>query len=205
MRAIKLRRPVAGPRPGGDRPLLIVLGGTGYAATQSAATKPVTKSQVSKLIAKYVKSHRKELTGAAGAAGGAGGAGAVGPQGPGALKLAATGSSSDSSPATAGTAGPWTIALKCNGGNAAMKVTGPGTTEGTSSLATGVNPAATYVNGPSAIGSGASYVIGAGGQQSLDLFLRDGSAMFEINVVVTAVDGGLFTDCALSGAAIPVS
>ncbi len=154
------------------------------------------------MVASYVKSHQSQLTGPAGGPGATGG---VGPQGPGAFRLAAANSSTESSPATAGTAGPWTTALKCNGGNATMKVTGPGTTEGTSSLAGGGNPAATYVNGPSAIGSGASYVIGAGGQQSLDLFLRNGSAMFEINVVVTAVDGGLFTDCALSGAAIPVS
>ena len=204
MRAIKLRRPSPALVLAGIA-LFVVLGGTGYAATQSAATKPVTKSQVSKLIAKYVKSHKKELTGAAGAPGGAGGAGAVGPQGPGAVQLHASNSSTESSAAPAGTAGPWTISLKCTGGAATMKVTGPGTTEGTSSLAAGSAPAATYVNGPSAIGSGANYAIGAGGQQSLDLFLRDGSAMFEINVVVTAVDGGLFTDCDLSGAAIPVS
>ena len=48
-------------------------------------------------------------------------------------------------------------------------------------------------------------MIGADGQQSLDLFLRDGSTMFEVNVVVTAVNPGLFTQCGLSGAAIPVS
>ena len=203
MRAIKLRRPSPALVLAGIA-LFIVLGGTGYAATHSKkAAKPVTKAQVNKLVASYFKSHQNQLTGPAGGPGST--AGGVGPQGPGAFRLAASNSSTESSPATAGTAGPWTIALKCNGGNAAMKVTGPGTTEGTSSLAGGVNPAATYVNGPSAIGSGASYAIGVGGQQSLDLFLRDGSAMFEINVVVTAVDGGLFTNCALSGAAISVA
>lgn len=203
MPAIKLRRPSPALILAGIA-LFIVLGGTGYAATHSATTKPVTKSQVNKLIAKYVKSHKKELMGAAGAPGANGGAGAVGPQGPGAIQLRASNSSSESSSAPAGTAGPWTISLKCNGGNATMTVNGPGTTEGTSSLAAGVSPAATYVNGPSAIGGGAGYSIGTGGQQSLDLFLRSGSTMFEVNVVVTAVNGGLFTDCDLAGAAIPV-
>jgi hypothetical protein len=203
MRAIKLRRPSPALILSGVA-LFIALGGTGYAATHSAATKPVTKSTVNKLIAKYVKSHKKELTGAAGAPGSIGGAGGVGPQGPGAIQLHANNSSTESSAMTAGTAGPWTISLKCNGGNATMKVDGPGTAEGTSSLAGGGGTADTYVNGPAQIGGGLGYVIGVGGQQSLDLFLRSGSTMFEVRAVVTAVNGGLFTDCDLAGDAIPV-
>jgi hypothetical protein len=202
MRAIKLRRPSPALVLAGIA-LFIVLGGTGYAATHSKkAAKPVTKAQVNKLVASYVKSHKGQLTGPAGGAGATGG---VGPQGPGAVQLAASNSSSDSTVATAGTVGPWTIGLKCNGGNATMRVTGPGTAAGTSSLAAGGGAASTYVNGPNPIGSGANYAVGAGGQQSLDYFLHSGTTMFEVKVIVTAVDGGLFTECVLTGAAIPVS
>lgn len=203
MRAIKLRRPSPALILAGIA-LFIVLGGTGYAATHSAATKPVSKSQVNKLIAKYVKSHKKELAGAAGAPGASGGAGSVGPQGPGAIQLHAINSSTESSLAPAGTAGPWTISLKCTGASATMNVNGPGTTEGASTLAGGNNPGATYVNGPGPIGGGAGYSIGNGGQEILDLFLRSGSTMFEVRAVVTAVNGGLFTECDLAGDAIPI-
>ncbi len=104
MRAIKLRRPSPALVLAGIA-LFIVLGGTGYAATHSKkAAKPVTKAQVNKLVASYVKSHQSQLTGPAGGPGAAGG---VGPQGPGAFRLAASNAHRiDRRPCR--DAGPWT-------------------------------------------------------------------------------------------------
>ena len=94
--------------------------------------------------------------------------------------------------------------LKCTGGDATMKVTGPGTTEGTSSLAADTNPAATFVNGQVRSARGSEYVVGPTGSRAStsssatvdDVRDQDGG---------DRVNPGLFTQCRLSGAAIPVS
>ena len=72
-----------------------------------------------------------------------------------------------------------------------MKLTGPGTSEGTSSLAAGGGAATTYVNGPAAIGGGLDYGIGTGGQESLR-HSSDPARRCSINVIVTAGVAPLF-------------
>jgi hypothetical protein len=190
--------------------VFLVLGGTGYAAArsthagQSKAGQQLTKKQVNKLIAKYVKAHKKQLKGSAGAQGATGSQGGAGPAGPGAVRITASGSSSNSTSQSAGTVGLWAVTLTCNGGNATMKITGPGTVGGTTSLAAGGGEASTYVGSPGAIGPGASSVVNLGGQMSQDLFLQSGSTLYELRTLMTASTGGLFTDCLLVGDAIPV-
>jgi hypothetical protein len=190
--------------------VFLVLGGTAYAAARSTnagqgkTSQPLTKKQVKKLIAKYVKTHRAQLRGPAGAQGATGGQGDAGPAGPGAVRIAASGSSSNGAPVTAGTAGPWTMTLTCSGANATMKVIGPGTVGGTTSLAAGGGEASSYIGGPGPIGSGANFVINTGGQMTQDLFLQSGSTLYELRTLMTASSGELFTNCLLVGDAIPI-
>jgi hypothetical protein len=206
--------------------LFVSLGGTGYAAStiagsqrQSAggkAPKALTKRRVDALIAGYFNAHKDELvgpsgsrgptgaTGAAGTAGAAGTTGGQGPQGPGALPIRASGSSASAEPQPAGTAGPWSFALTCNGGGATFTIHGPGTVGGTTSLASGVGAATTYVSASGPIGSGSNASIGLGGQMSQTEFLQSGSTLYEVKMLMTAVNG-LFNTCSLIGDAIPVS
>src|SRR3954464_8023997 len=88
------------------------LGGTGYATSKTA--KPLTKKQINKLIASYVKAHRSALKGPAGAPGGqgvqgvqgvAGASGNDGAAGPGANRILASGISADATAQPAGSVG----------------------------------------------------------------------------------------------------
>jgi hypothetical protein len=185
------------------------LGGTGYATSKTA--KPLTKKQINKLIASYVKARRSTLKGPAGAAGGQGVQGVPGTNGkdgaagPGATRILASGSSADGAAQPAGTVGPWSFTLTCDGGGATFTVHGPGTTGGTTSLAGGGGAATTYVGAEGAIGTGASSGVSPGAQMSQTLFLRSGSTIAEVKILMTAVDPGLFNTCDVIGDAIPVA
>jgi hypothetical protein len=209
--------------------LFVSLGGTGYAATtltagpsdhaQAAATKSktLTKAQVNKLIGAYIANHHLSVRGPAGPAGPAGGAGPTGgtggtgptggqrPAGPGAVRIAASGSSAVATPQPAGTASSWTFSLTCNGGGATFTVHGPGNIGATTSLAGGGSAATTYVGGMGAIGAGSNAGIGPGVQMSQTGYLVDGSTMYQFTMLMTAVNGGPFNNCTLTGTAIPVS
>ncbi len=203
MRSTRLRHPSPGLVVGAIA-LFVALGGTGYAATHSGSTP--TKAQVKKMIAAYVNAHKKELTGPAGGAGANGAPGQTGPAGPGAVPILASGSSTEPAPQRAGTAGPWEITLTCSGSvpNATMVVHGPGTGVGTVSLAVGANPANTFVGTP-VLAEGLNLSVNDGAQLSDTVFLRSGSTFYELKTLISAENGGIFTNCTLVGDAIPVS
>lgn len=204
--------------------LFVSLGGTGYAASTIAGSqrqstggktpKALTKRQVNALIAGYFTAHQAHLVGPAGAKGaagivgppgGQGPLGPQGPQGPGAIPILASVTSANTEPQPAGAAGPWSFALTCKGSGATFSIHGPGTVGGTTSLAAGGGAATTYIGDRGPIGSGADSAVNSGSQMSQTEFLRSGSTLYEVNMMLTAVNGGLFDTCNLVGDAIPVS
>ncbi|MGA8747012.1 MAG: hypothetical protein WB507_14270 [Solirubrobacterales bacterium] len=216
MKAIKPRR----PSPAfvlAAIALFVSLGGTGYAASRigaegaqaSKAPKPLTRAQVNKLISVYVTQHRAQLvgpSGAAGSQGSQGGIGNTGATGPGAIPVVASTSSAEVGAQGVATFGLWNVTLTCAaGGPATVTVHGPGTIGGTTSLANGGEKATTYVGEPGSIGGGSSLGVGEGAQASQTDYLRSGSTFYEFEYLVTAGNGGLFTDCNIVGDAIPVS
>jgi hypothetical protein len=64
--------------------------------------------------------------------------------------------------------------------------------------------ATTYVGGPGPIGAASSAAIGSGGQLSQTEYLQSGSTLYEVKILMTASNGGLFEDCEVVGDAIPV-
>src|SRR3954451_11319541 len=86
------------------------LGGTGYAPSKT--TKPLTRKQINKLIASYVKAHRSALKGPAGAPGVqgvqgvAGATGNDGAAGPGANRIHDSRVSAQATAQPAGSVGP---------------------------------------------------------------------------------------------------
>jgi hypothetical protein len=200
MRSISLRHPSPALAIGAVA-LFVALGGTGYAATHSGSSP--TKAQVKKMIASYVKAHRMQLTGAAGSAGANGAPGQAGAAGPGAIRLLASGTSPET--ITAGTVGPWKFTLICSGSspNASMVINGPGRVQGTGSIAAGANPASSAVLAP-LLANGFTQAVDDGGQLSNMLFLESESAFYQVNTEITAREGGLFTECTLTGDAIPI-
>lgn len=203
MRSHRLRHPSPGLVVGAIA-LFVALGGTGYAATHSGSSP--TKAQVKKMIASYVNAHKNVLTGPAGSAGTTGAPGPPGAAGPGAVRIVASGSSTEPAPQRAGTAGPWEVTLTCSGSepNATMVVHGPGIGVGTTSLAVGTNPGSTFVGTP-VLAEGLNLSVNDGAQLSNTLFLRSGSTFYELKTLITAENGGVFTNCDLVGDAIPVS
>lgn len=144
--------------------------------------------------------------GAPGAPGAKGETGATGPQGPGALPISSFISSAQSGPQPAGSAGPWSFTLTCSpGGPATFTTHGPGNIGGTTSLAGGGAKAETFVGALGPIGGGANSAIGEGGQMSLADFLQSGSTLYQLNVLITASNGGLFEVCNAVGDVIPIS
>jgi hypothetical protein len=235
MPPVRLRRPSPAFVLAGIA-LFASLGGTGYAATSltrapagraavKKKSKPLTKSQVDKEIAAYLKAHHSQLqgsagpagargatgaagatgaTGAAGAAGAAGGQGVQGPPGPGAIRLLANTTSATSGAQPVATAGPWSFTLTCApGGPATFTTHGPGTVGGTTSLG-GAGTATTYVGAPGPIGAGSAAAVSEGAQMSQTLYLRSGSTVYQVQYLMTAGDGGLFEDCSVVGDAIPI-
>lgn len=136
--------------------LFVSLGGTGYAAgrlgAEAAAPKkarPVTASQVNKLIAAYVKAHHIGATGPQGLQGpqgSAGAAGGPGPAGPGPQPISAS-LVGEHAIGTVATVGPWTVGFGCGekGKIAELKINGPGTlTAGIQIEAFGASEGKTY-------------------------------------------------------------
>jgi len=226
-------------KPGRPSPALVLaavalfaaLGGTGYAAstivapahTAAKKAKPLTRSQVNKLVAAYVKAHRSSLRGVAGPAGAAGATGPAGapgkngtngtngvdghtgPQGPGAIRVAAEGTSATAGAQPLATVGPWTLTITCapNAPNAVVKITGPGTI--TYSATTGDTGAANPTSlTSSAIGSGKSIGINDGKSIGVTGYLQSGQTLDRLDFQMSASNGGLFESCPLVGSAIPV-
>jgi hypothetical protein len=200
------------------------LGGTGFAASKLAgradddahAAKALTKKQINKLIASYVKKHRSQLRGPAGAPGAAGAQGLQGAAGangqsgapgPGATRIAMQGSSSDSSPHHVATVGPWSFTLTCkaSANHATLEIDGPGTATSATQLSLGTATGWVRDSAPANIGSGWIFAVDDGAQAMQTLYLRDGSTLVLVNVMLSAFNGGLFETCDLVGAAIPVA
>lgn len=195
--------------------LFASLGGTGYAATQlhsgagaaksKKAAKAVTKSEVNKLIAGYLKAHHVGAVGPAGPQGASGGAGAegkTGPQGPGAQRidveqlgeLAAT---------KIATVGIWTLTLTCKNTGASVVINGPGQFRYTESFGPIGGTASTASNEVTV--DGFTSGVGNGAQQGIHGFLTSGTTMEQLDLEITATNGGLFESCGVVGDAIPAA
>lgn len=212
--------------------LFVALGGTGYATSRLVAksspaphaTAALSKSQINKLIASYVGKHKGQLRGARGlqgpqgqqgpqgvqglkgADGAAGTNGKDGAPGPGAIRINST-IISNTSNQPAGTVGPWTITLSCSSSapNASMKITGPGNLSTTSWIASGSSAGTTFVGPFAPIGGGATYQVNDGAQLAQQIWLQNGSTLYQMNTIMEASNGGLFENCELQGDAIPVT
>lgn len=205
--------------------LFVSLGGTGYAASRltdgsgqaqaakrKAAAKPLTASQVNKLIAAYFKKHRGSLTGpkgatgATGAPGARGADGAQGPAGPGAQQIVASTISGGGAQPLA-TVGPWTLTLACSTGapNASVVIRGPGTLTEKTTIGTANGGAGSVFVGNGSVSGGFTSAVNSGGQIALDGFLKNGTTVYELQLQTTATNGGLFEACDVVGEAIPVS
>jgi hypothetical protein len=197
--------------------LFASLGGTGYAATQlhsgasaaksKKAAKALTKSDVNKLIATYVKAHHIGAVGPQGPRGLPGGPGIegkVGPQGPGA-KLLASGLMVSGETTTA-TIGPWTLSFECKTKakvEAAIKFAGPGS--GYQTLSIGPANAEGKVandNGPI---NGGIFAVTEGGQLGIKTILISGSTAYLLEYQSTASAGVPFGTCDVVAVATPVS
>jgi hypothetical protein len=214
--------------------LFVSLGGTGYAAGKvatagaskaKAASKPVTKAQVNKMIAGYFTAHRAELKGGQGADGAAGkngdaGAkgdrgekgdkgdagekgerGEIGPQGPGAISLVYLGSGLEGPNQHVATVGPWTVTLTCqvSANNSTLTIKGPG--DLTQSVSTGGVPVLTSAS----IGSGKTLHVNTGERLIETGFLTSGSTTYQLDIQMSAEFPGLFESCPVVGDAVPVS
>jgi hypothetical protein len=207
--------------------LFASLGGTGYAATQvhfgatsakakskhKTTPKPLTTSQVNKLIATYVAAHHLGAVGPAGPQGPAGangsngsngGEGKTGPQGPGAKQI--TGFQFEGAvKETIATIGPWTVALTCDAGPVtAIEIKGPGFISDTVTIGE-VGKAGETFNNNGEIGGGTSATVGAKFQMNYRGFLTSGSTMEQIDLEMTTVKGLFFSTCSVTGDAIPAS
>jgi hypothetical protein len=188
--------------------LFVALGGTGYAASQ------LTKSQVNKLIARYFKAHKSALRGATGLTGPRGPAGTngtnggTGPQGPGASHIDGT-ETGNTSVTPVATAGLWTVSLGCSasGFRATLAIDGPGTYWATKTIGAANAGAASSFEGNGTVSAGSpGFALAADGQQGGEsVVLESGSTRMQLNVQVTATNGGLFETCRVVGNAIPVS
>lgn len=118
--------------------------------------------------------------------------------------LTAEATSPDNAPAV--TLGPWSFELNCQSGSSTVfKITGPGEVGGSISLATGGNAATTVVHPMGSIGVGYTVSDNTGQQTSLALFLRSGTTVAEVHLLVTAANGGLFEECNVVGSAALIS
>jgi hypothetical protein len=215
--------------------LFASLGGTGYAAARlsspatdaasknkhKAPAKPLSKSQVNKLIAAYLSAHHglrgvggaqglpgaqgvQGAQGAQGSAGAQGGIGGIGPQGPGAQQIVASQRAEVASTPVA-SFGLWTMALACaKGPEATITFTGPGSVVYTRSFGTAGGKAET-VNNKTVLGGGGLSLPLSGTGQQMDVhgFLISGSTMEQVSLEVT-VTGPLIIECTVTGDAIPV-
>jgi hypothetical protein len=107
----------------------------------------------------------------------------------------------------AGSVGPWTFRLTCrglapsSGGIATFKITGPGTVGGAHTVASDGNDGPTFVAAEGAIGSGHLTFADTNEQVSATYFLRSGSTLAEVDVLLTATNNAPPENCDLVGAA----
>jgi hypothetical protein len=105
----------------------------------------------------------------------------------------------------AGSVGPWSLNLTCDPTTAAFVIEGPGTVASTTSLANGSSAGSTFVGKPGPIGGGAVSTVGSGAQMSQTVFLQSGATIAEVQMLMTADNGGLFDTCTLIGDATLVA
>jgi hypothetical protein len=195
--------------------LFVAMGGTGYAAQHTS--KPLSKSQINKLIGSYFKKHKSQLIGPRGATGPAGANGTNGtngtngdrgPQGPGAIHIDGT-ETGNTSVSPVGTAGPWTVSLGCSasGFRATLAIDGPGTYWATKTIGAANAGAGASYEGNGTVSTGSpGFALAADGQQGGEsVVLESGATRIQLNLQVTADNGGLFEVCRVVGSAIPVS
>jgi hypothetical protein len=194
--------------------LFVSLSGVGVAATRLPAVaghahavtahKPLTKGEVNKLIAAYVKAHRSSLRGAPGKQGEKG---SRGPQGPGAISVFETRSATTIDPQALATIGPWTLTVTCIVGIGEVSVTGPGTvTPAETSTSISGGAATTNVAGAEPIDSTTGYYTTANSNDSVTqtLFLHSGSSAAEFTYNLSPTNNGT-EQCPVVGEIIPLS
>jgi hypothetical protein len=185
----------------------------GVHASHAASSKPLTKTQIQKLIASYVKKHRASLrgpkgnTGKTGKTGKTGNTGNTGKQGPGAIAFSSSDTSTLTQPVTLGTYGLWTVTLDCapNPPNATVTVTGPGTYTETiffSSSEGGMAVGNVYPT--QEIGSGATASIDDDAQQTVTEILQSGSTVMAMTFDMATSSNGTEL-CPVHGYALPLS
>jgi hypothetical protein len=102
----------------------------------------------------------------------------------------------------AGSVGPWSVSLNCNStGFARIKITGPGSAGGTTSRSVNEGAANTFVGALAPIGAGYLATADTDEQVNLTVFLKSGSTLAEVNLLLTANNGGLFENCDAIGSA----
>jgi hypothetical protein len=189
--------------------LLVSLSGTSVAATRltnagshpasATGTKPLTKSQIERLIASYVTTHHKSLRGPKGHVGKRGKAG------PGAIPIVASDTSALIGFKRVATFGAWSLMLGCSGvSGATVDLTGPGTFATTSSESKGDVAGETVVQPATSIGGGFEDSLGGGSQLSVTGFLQSGSTLVQLQFNLAADGTAALENCTIVGTAIPV-
>jgi hypothetical protein len=171
--------------------LFVALGGTGYAASQLSRhvgattvskSKPLTKTEIEKLIKTYVTAHRSELTGS--------------------IAVVGSSDSTQTSPTKIATVGPWSITMTCLGGHVSpsggLSINGPGTRLASTTVGATDGSAGTTYEGLD---------IGAppGDQISEMEFLKSGSTVYQLDYNLKVVTSGQNVDCTVLGDAIKIS
>jgi hypothetical protein len=111
-------------------------------------------------------------------------------------KIAASTASVETDPA--GGIGPWSFSLRCTAVRAIFKITGPGSAGGTHTIATGDNAGNTFI---SALGDGYTTIADSGQQVSATLYLRSGSTVAEVEILLIADMDTAPKHCDVIGAA----
>lgn len=100
-----------------------------------------------------------------------------------------------------GHVGPWTLSLQCSGtGFARAKITGPGTAGGTTTRSVNDAAANSFVSAMAAINT--AYVATADTDEQVNwtVFLKSGSTLAEVDVLLTASAGVSSENCEVIGA-----
>jgi hypothetical protein len=123
-----------------------------------------------------------------------------------AAPISASLSVSTASTVPAGSVGPWSFNLTCKafvsgGGLATFEITGPGTAGGTHTVAAGINAGNTFVAAQEDIGTGYTTTADTNEQLSGTFFLRSGSNLAKVDLLLTATDNAPPENCDVIGAA----
>lgn len=106
----------------------------------------------------------------------------------------------------AGSSGKYTFSMQCSAtGFAKFKITGPGTGGGTTSRSANNGVANTFVSAPQPLGGGGYVAIADTDEQvSATFYFQSGKKVTQVELLLTASNGGLFENCAVVGVATPV-